>query len=182
VDGSVPTGWVTMMKQSIADLAWRFSTARMVRDYATKGYLPADQRYRTMHVNDRAAAVDSLAWRQRVNSAWPSVKIIRVEDDAAVANAVGRDITVHATIDLGGLNPEDVSVEAIIGKVGSTRDLYREGVIVLSPVESAGTGVKYAASFRLSHPGNQGYTVRIRPSREGVPVAHELPLVRWESS
>lgn len=181
VDGAVPGGWVAMMKQSIADLAWRFSTARMVQDYATKGYLPSDERFRAMHADDRAAAVATLEWRQRVLAAWPSVKIIRVEDDAAVANAVGSQIRVSATVDLGGLSTEDVTVEAVVGKVGSTRDLYRNGVVELRPAESAGTGVKYTATIALARAGNQGYTIRVRPSREGVPTAHELPLIRWES-
>ena len=37
----VPEGWVRAMKNSIATLAWRFSAARMVRDYLAQCYLPA---------------------------------------------------------------------------------------------------------------------------------------------
>jgi starch phosphorylase len=37
----VPQGWVQMMKNSIATLAWRFSADRMVRDYLSQCYLPA---------------------------------------------------------------------------------------------------------------------------------------------
>ena len=37
----VPQGWVQMMKNSIATLAWRFSANRMVRDYLSQCYLPA---------------------------------------------------------------------------------------------------------------------------------------------
>lgn len=37
----VPLGWVEMMKNSIATLAWRFSANRMVRDYLMQCYQPA---------------------------------------------------------------------------------------------------------------------------------------------
>jgi starch phosphorylase len=37
----VPRKWVQMMKNSIATLAWRFSSHRMVMDYALHAYLPA---------------------------------------------------------------------------------------------------------------------------------------------
>jgi starch phosphorylase len=37
----LPAGWIGKMKRSIARLAPRFSTERMVRDYAIRAYLPA---------------------------------------------------------------------------------------------------------------------------------------------
>ena len=37
----LPAGWILRMKRSIARLAPRFSTERMVRDYAVRAYLPA---------------------------------------------------------------------------------------------------------------------------------------------
>ncbi|MCB1161737.1 MAG: alpha-glucan family phosphorylase [Candidatus Krumholzibacteriia bacterium] len=37
----IPLGWVDMMKNSIATLAWRFSANRMVRDYLYQCYQPA---------------------------------------------------------------------------------------------------------------------------------------------
>jgi starch phosphorylase len=37
----IPLGWVEMMKNSIATLAWRFSANRMVRDYLLQCYQPA---------------------------------------------------------------------------------------------------------------------------------------------
>ncbi len=38
---NLPTGWIQMMKNAIASITPRFSTARMVRDYALEAYLPA---------------------------------------------------------------------------------------------------------------------------------------------
>ena len=37
----LPRGWVSMMMNSIATLAWRFSSDRMVMDYARQCYVPA---------------------------------------------------------------------------------------------------------------------------------------------
>ena len=43
VDG-LPREWIQHMKASLATVLPRFSTARMVRDYATDAYLPAAKR------------------------------------------------------------------------------------------------------------------------------------------
>ena len=40
----LPHGWIKMMKASLATVLPRFSTARMVRDYAVEAYLPAAKR------------------------------------------------------------------------------------------------------------------------------------------
>jgi starch phosphorylase len=40
----LPTGWIKMMKASMATVTPRFSTARMVREYAEQAYLPAAKR------------------------------------------------------------------------------------------------------------------------------------------
>ncbi|MEM9069327.1 MAG: alpha-glucan family phosphorylase [Myxococcota bacterium] len=39
--GGLPKGWLARIKRAYVTLAWRFSAERMVRDYATSGYLPA---------------------------------------------------------------------------------------------------------------------------------------------
>jgi starch phosphorylase len=39
--GGVPARWVAMMKRSMASTVWRFSTTRMLREYARELYLPA---------------------------------------------------------------------------------------------------------------------------------------------
>ncbi|HZN55521.1 MAG TPA: alpha-glucan family phosphorylase [Candidatus Polarisedimenticolaceae bacterium] len=40
-EGALPAAWIGRMKRSIARLAPRFSTERMVRDYTVRAYLPA---------------------------------------------------------------------------------------------------------------------------------------------
>ncbi|MBD3867331.1 MAG: alpha-glucan family phosphorylase [Acidobacteria bacterium] len=42
--GGPPAGWIARMKRAIADLAPRFSTARMVREYTERYYLPASRK------------------------------------------------------------------------------------------------------------------------------------------
>ena len=40
----LPRRWISRMKHSMATLCWRFSAERMVRDYASRAYLPASGR------------------------------------------------------------------------------------------------------------------------------------------
>ena len=37
----LPQAWIAMMKRSVRTLGWRFNADRMVKDYVTRGYIPA---------------------------------------------------------------------------------------------------------------------------------------------
>jgi starch phosphorylase len=39
--GGLPRGWLELMKRAITTTIWRFSTTRMLREYAELEYLPA---------------------------------------------------------------------------------------------------------------------------------------------
>jgi len=40
-ESGVPVGWVKVMREAVAGSLWQFSTARMLREYVTRLYLPA---------------------------------------------------------------------------------------------------------------------------------------------
>jgi starch phosphorylase len=180
VDGGVPKGWVQMMKRSIKKLAPEFSTSRMVRDYTTTSYAPAAEAYLRLIDNGLARATSAREWRDRVRDAWGQVRVVNVSDSARVVNSMGGRIDLRAQVALGSLTPEDVRVQAVVGKIGPNRELTQT-----SPQDLAlGSGVdglyNYEGSIVAEIPGYQGYTVRVVPKHEDVSVPNELSLVAWE--
>lgn len=181
VDGAVPTGWVEMVKHSIANLAPYFSTARMVRDYANWGYVPASRAFQNLTGAGLGRTSEALAWRDRVSAAWAKVKVIRCEDNSLATNAIGHRLEIKAWVDLDGLNPEDVRVEALVGKMGSNRDLHDADAHVLDYAGKDGAAHLFTLTVEADRPGNRGYTVRVKPHYPDVHVASELPLLSWET-
>lgn len=179
IDGSVPLGWVEMMKHSIAKLAPQFSTARMVQEYCQHAYMPSHQSYIKL-ANDTSLAGAALLWRGRIQSAWHKVRVLEVTDNAKATNRMNLDLEVKAKIDLDGLSPEEVRVQVVIGQVGSNRDLYDTSVADLQHESSEGSVHYYRSVLNCDKPGNRGYTVRVIPHHENVNVMHEIPLARWE--
>lgn len=180
VDGAVPTGWVEMMKRSIAELAPYFSTARMVSDYANWAYVPASRAFQRLTGNGLAMAADALRWRDRVTAAWAKVKILGCQDNAAATNPVGHQLEIKTWVDLDGLNAEDVRVEALVGRVGSNRDLHDAQTHILEYSGQEGSAHVFTVTLGNDQPGNRGYTVRVKPHYPDVHVASELPLLAWE--
>ena len=81
--------WLEMMRRSMSELAPKFSTARMVREYASRFYMPASQAFTRLRSDGLGRAKDALAWRQKVRSARPQVSVAKVTHSAETLNAVG---------------------------------------------------------------------------------------------
>jgi glycogen phosphorylase len=180
LDGAVPSGWVERMKRSIADLAPRFSTSRMVREYAEKFYMPSADAYTRITGGDLGRIQQALDWRDRVRAAWHQVRIVEVTDDTTALHKLGQTVTAEALVELGGLSPEDVRVQALVGKVGSGRELIDAEMHDMEPVEQAGNAHRFRIVVPNRQPGHRGYTIRVIPRSEDVNVPAELPLVEWQ--
>ncbi len=180
-NGNPPSSWVEMMKRSIAELAPRFSTARMVEEYATKFYMPASEGWKSFAVKDLKRAKSALAWRDRVRTEWPSVRILEVSDTAEARNVVGFTLRVKARIELGAIRPDEVRVHALVGKVGANRELQDSELCELAILSSAGSVHEFEGCMECTQPGHRGYSVRVVPSHADVRIPVELKLTAWEA-
>ncbi len=115
----LPRGWIAMMKESIRVLAPAFAGDRMVKQYAEYFYLPAADHYRRLAADGFAGAKALAAWKIRVRDLWSGVKIVAVGEDGSAPDdqgaqevAAGDQVPVTARVELGGIDPDDVAVEA----------------------------------------------------------------------
>ena len=179
-ENGLPMGWIAMMKRSIKAHAHEFSTNRMVRDYAMKFYVPAARAYGRLSANDLAAAKSALVWRDRVRSNWSQVRVVDVKDDAGTSSLLGKTFTLVARVTLGAIDPEDVSVQAVVGKVGLNRELLNTRVENLAFRGKDGEVGVFEGVIACDTAGHQGYTVRVIPCNVDVSVPSEMGLATWE--
>ncbi len=183
----LPRGWIAMMKESIKVLAPSFSGDRMVKQYAECFYLPAADHYRRLAANGFAEAKELAAWKARVREAWPGVKIVATPDTEQAPGAtdsfevpVGEEIAVAARVDLAGLRPEDVTVEAYYGSLRPDGSLRTGRGVALDLAEHQDGHYLYRGTVPAQTSGLHGYAVRVLPRHDDVLVPHELPLITWE--
>lgn len=180
-DGVTPIGWVEMIKRSVAKLAPYFSTCRMVKEYTDRFYMPASAGYLRLTENGLENTKAALKWRDRLNSSWAKVRILSSKDTAKIMNPLGSECRLEVNVDLDGLEPKDVRVQALVGKVDSNRDLKDLEVFDMDHVADNGEGKHtYQTCFMCDIAGHRGYTARIIPRSDFVHVPSEMKLVRWE--
>ncbi|GAA4529911.1 alpha-glucan family phosphorylase [Amycolatopsis samaneae] len=171
----VPNGWLSMVWHTLETLGPRVQAARMVREYVESGYLPAARMVAAATGDGYRGALSLADYRTKIEVAWPRVRIfdseLLVEDRQPLV--VGTEVTVRARIDLAGLEPSEVDIQAVVGRVGEDDELSEPVTI---PMTEDGIGA-FAARLRLPRPGSVGYTVRVLPKHPLLATSAELSKV-----
>ncbi len=179
IDNGLPRDWLRIVKRSMKEHAPQFSTYRMVREYTERFYMPAASRYTNLAGDKQVRAKNALQWRDRVRSNWGDLSIVDVHDDAKSSNSLGTDFTITAKVKLGKVAPEDITVEAVVGRVGPNRELVHTRMEHLSHVETVDGVSVFQAKLVCDITGHLGYTIRVVPFNEDVSVPSELNLIAW---
>jgi starch phosphorylase len=170
----LPRRWLEMVKHTLATLGPKVLADRMLRTYVQDLYAPAALSERRLSHDEHAAAKQLAAWKLRVAKMWPGVAVEHVESSGVGQSPMlGSRLTVRATVELGGLEPEDVAVEVVYGGVGETDSLVDPAYTELTPEG----GRRYSGEVPLDRPGAFGYSVRVVPRHETFASRAEMGLV-----
>jgi len=171
----VPGGWMSMIWHTLETLGPRVQASRMVREYVESGYIPAARMVAEATGDDYRGARSLSEYRTKLGISWSRVVIFDSElvVEAQDSLVVGTEVQVKARIDLAGLTPDDVDVQAVVGKVGDSDELVD---VVTVAMDSTGIG-EFTAKLRLPHAGSLGYTVRILPRHPLLASSAELAKV-----
>jgi starch phosphorylase len=178
-DEGIPLRWVDMVRHTLQTLGPKVLASRMVADYVRELYAPAAHASRALLVDDFAPARALAGWRSHVSSLWPGVRVVHVEaGGVGDAPAVGNVLTLRTTVDLGGLAPSDVTVEALYGRVDEHDQLVSPASVPLTPAGTGDDGLpRYDGEVPLERAGSHGYAVRVLPSHPLLPGPADLALV-----
>lgn len=177
----LPRGWVARMQRSVAAIAPHFNTHRMVKEYAERFYVPAAARAEQLAADKWGRARALAEWKQVAAHNWPSVRIEEVQSTATDPVPLGQVITIRATVSLGGLRPEDVAAEVLVGRVnprGALAD-YRIWPMKAARPLPGGRFLFEALDVAVEGSGLQGFQVRLRPLNPDLAGPHETGLIRW---
>jgi starch phosphorylase len=178
-DDGVPPRWVELVRHTLTTLRPQVQATRMVREYVEDWYTPAARAAARIVTDDFAPARELAAYRARLNEAWPRVQVTGVDASGLPDTPeVGAPMTVRASVQLAGLDPADVTVEAVVGRVGETDDLADPVTVAMGHVGAAdGMGDRFESVVKLPHAGLTGYTVRVLPAHPLLASPAELGKV-----
>ena len=172
--------WMRRVKQSLMYLSPQFDCRRMVNEYMTQLYEPAHAAFTILRQGNFEPARQKALWNARVGQVWDRVRIVETSPAPLGAVTSGKVIQVRAAVDLAGLKPRDVRVEAVLGRVGPNGNLEDTEVIVLPATEEFESVTVFSREIAPRHTGRLGYALRVSPNHFEDPLTRPCPdLMRW---
>lgn len=169
----LPRSWLARIGRSMAALTSRFSSARMVREYVEKAYLPLSRSVASRLADQCRLAMALRDWSSGLERHWHSLHI-----GVPTFSASGDIRRISVPVFFGDLAPDAVAIELFAdGRNGEPAEviaLHRE-----QAVTGAQNGYVYAGDISVSR-DPEAYTVRAVPSHPDVRVPAETQLIAWQ--
>ncbi|MGA2196006.1 MAG: alpha-glucan family phosphorylase [Bryobacteraceae bacterium] len=180
---TTPREWMRRVKQSLIHVTPAFDCRRMVREYMSELYDPAHQQHIHLREGHYQRVRARARWGARIREVWERVRFVESGNEfPAVGLTSGSVLPVRAAIDLAGLNPDDVRVEMLLGRVDSSGFLEDAEVVVLPPVEQRDGVALFGRDIVPERTGRLGYALRVSPNHFDDPLTRPSGgLLKWSS-
>jgi glycogen phosphorylase len=175
----VPDRWTALVRHTLATLSPKVQATRMVTEYVEQWYAPAARSAARVVEGGFAGAKELASYRARLDAAWSSVTVAEVDASGGADTPVlGAPMTVRAEVVLGGLDPDEVLVQAVVGRADDADELSASTVEPMTPIGEGHEGShRFEAVVALPHAGVLGYTVRVLPRHDLLAAPAELGRV-----
>jgi starch phosphorylase len=168
----LPRRWIGLMRSSMASLAPRFSSVRMLQEYVERAYLPAASSYRRRIANGNAVASALEEWSGHLQKHWSEVRFGHV-----TATHMDGQLSVSVSVYLGDIPADSVRVELYADPEGAEEPLIQE-MRRIEPDAEVAKALIYRATITTARP-SWHFTPRIVPFHSEARVPIEAPLVTW---
>lgn len=177
VRDGLPREWIQRMKNTMQSVGKEFSCHRMIREYAEKFYLPALANYRSFGKNEYEKAKTIAAYLDTLHANWKRISITDVHMNKERDISVGERFVVSATVDLAGVDPDQVSVELCYGVLSNAGTL--DNPTVLAMKADAQDKARYSVRASSPQAGRMGYSVRVMPNHADLVHSYIPGLIQW---
>ena len=177
-----PREWIRRVKQSLMYISLNFDCRRMVREYMSELYEPAHSQHVRLAQSGFRLMHEKARWNSRIYEVWDRVHFVESGPGPGGTVLSGKPVPVRAAINLAGLEPRDVRVEVVVGRVDNNGNLEDTEVLVLPPVEQQGDVAVFEKDIVPERTGRLGYALRVSPNHFDDPLTRPCSsLLKWSS-
>jgi len=165
----------------------------MVAQYTRRFYNPAAARWQHLTAEACARARAFARWKVDMEKAWPELAIkdviieVRNGDDYIRLNPkrpqlkVGSQLCVRALVELGKVNPADISVELYHGPMDGSGNIKEGSAVKMEYSQASEQDGKhwFTGSMPCRRTGQHGLDVRVLPRHPDMINPFELRLILW---
>jgi starch phosphorylase len=167
----LPRQWIARMRTSMASLAPRFSSVRMLQEYIVRAYIPGASASQRRGDRSSLVARELEAWARQLEQHWSDIRLGNV---TSTANAGW--LSVSIPVQLGNIDPGSVRVELYADPLQTHEPVVEE----MTPVPGRDASeLLYGATFETTRPASH-FTPRVVPFHPDAHIPIEMSLIAWQ--
>lgn len=174
--------WVQYIKKSMAEIAPKCTTKRMMDDYFDRFYIKLANRSKLLHANNHAKAKEIVEWKEKTAENWNSLEIVKLDfnsnHDININNGNNK-VYANVVIDRKDLTC-DLGVECVVvdyDNINKTPQLIESYEFDL--VKTVGSVQYFETSKPLNDPGSHQYGIRVFPKNPDLPHRMDFAYMKW---
>ena len=175
-ENGIPQKWIDAIKKNIAEIAHRFTTARMLDQYFDKFYIPMHSRCKILRENEFSKLHKLSAWKHKIANYWDEIKPVEIvfPQDQQNALRLGETFKIKVVLDVGILDPKSIGVELVIAESGQF-----VGSLEFNVVESEDKFATYELKNKITKAGILSFGIRVFPKHELLAHRQDFAYVKW---
>jgi len=177
---NVPNEWVNIIKNSIANVAPKFTMKRMLDDYKVRFYSKLNTRTKEIRENNFKLAKQLASWKKKVSRSWDSILIEKINFTEVVKDPlyIGENYYGEVIVDLNELWGVEIGVEMVVLEI----DNGVEKIIAINELKlmkKDNQKAHYAVSLSPFRTGKFNYGFRVFPKNANLPHRQDFSYLKW---
>ena len=177
----ISTGWIKVIKNSIAQIAPHYSMKRQLDDYYDKFYNRLRSRYNALAADDCKLAREIAEWKENVAAHWDDIHVDSIQKSEELISGnveAGKKYNIQIVVDEAGLD-DAVGLELVTLTTDKDGQDHVYHVDPFRVVERNGNKFTFAAAHGLDNAGSFKVCYRMYPKNENLPHRQDFCYVKW---
>jgi starch phosphorylase len=169
----LPAAWINRIRGSMSELAPKFSSNRMLRDYIRKIYIPATLRLVDRTADNSRLAIELVEWQTLINKHWHEIRFGTIQ-----VTEQHQHWHFEAQVYLRNLKPDQISIEMFADPV----DGHSKTILTLDQIEGP-CGDENIYIYRgtlAAHRPKHHFAIRVIPFHPAARVPLENNHILWK--
>ncbi|MBN1662168.1 MAG: alpha-glucan family phosphorylase [Deltaproteobacteria bacterium] len=178
----LPGTWLSMVKRSMQTLIPCFNSERMLLEYYNDMYAPTAKRHCELTKDSFGLVKEIADWKLKIPMRFSSLKFLNVIVEGIHGDNIFVDqpLIVNVRIDPGKLDPGEILVELVIGKVEGTSFTGDLESVPLQIIDTSEEGIlTFTVKYKVKHNGSYNYGIRVFPYNKKLSYKYETGLILW---
>ena len=175
------TGWIKVVKNSIAQIAPHYTMKRQLDDYYSKFYNNLRDRSNQLKADGNKLALEIATWKEEVAQKWDDIKVISINKEDALNNGntiSGEKYDIEIVVDEAGLK-DAVGIELVTLVTDKDGVEHVYNIDQFKVTANEGTKYTFKASHSIDNAGSFKVCYRMYPKNELLPHRQDFCYVKW---